>query len=78
MTTKSIKTANPTNINFGPAPDYVPSFDQSHRIHIRGHIWLNDDTVDVAIPFQLIGGFTFKSNGADGTAAMFTGTDKKL
>ena len=76
MPTMGIKSATATDISFGPAPDYVPSFVQSHRVHIRGHIWLNDDQVDVAIPFRLLGGFTFKSNGTDGTAAMFTGIDK--
>ena len=68
-----VTSATPTPIKFGPAPKYVATFKKSHRMHVRGHIWLANETVPpLEITFTLSHGFKFNSSGK---GPMFLGTD---
>ena len=76
--TRINRLATRTNITFAANPvapydpPYIASFDVSHRIHVRGHIWLNDDITSIDIPFKIANpGFSF-----DPTGPMFTSVNK--
>lgn len=72
-----VETANVTKINIAGAwPNYVVTFtpDTVTRVHLHGHIWLNNEQAALDMPFEVPAGFSFDSdpaNDTDGGLAMF-------